>query len=149
MSWNRLLLGLLALVLCACQGSPVKRFESIHPGMDKHQVLEIMDSPNTTTRLHGQDRWLYVFYEDKIRFRKEVHFLDGVVVYSGDPHQVTGESSAEARDQKAFEDAAAEDARRERGYQDAKNNAKMFEAYENKVKGTQTVTPLPTFEEIK
>jgi outer membrane protein assembly factor BamE len=67
-----------------CQSYPLKEFETITPGMEKNDVLGKIGSPSTSLRFHDKDRWIYVFYDEKFRFVKEVHFLEGNVVYIGD-----------------------------------------------------------------
>lgn len=137
------------LVLSACQGSMIRSFEKVHPGMDKHQVLETVGTPTSTTRLHGKDRWLYRFYDDGIRFDKEIHFLDGIVVQSGE-YNPPAEQTAATVDKKneeretaiQAEEKAREDARR--------NNAALYSEYENEARGQSgKVRYLPSFVDLK
>jgi outer membrane protein assembly factor BamE (lipoprotein component of BamABCDE complex) len=62
----------------------LKEFESVHGGMSKSEVIEIVGGPQRTQRWHGRDRWEYRFYNtregDVIR---EVHFEDGKSTYVG------------------------------------------------------------------
>lgn len=147
----RLLLWTAALgfALSGCQTSMVRQFEKVHPGMDKHQVLEAMGSPRASTRLHGKDRWIYVFYEDDIRFEKEIHFSSGVATYVGGPWTPPPEASAEARDKKVEESnaqlIAEEDARKEA----RRNNADLYLQYEKSVRNHDEVKYMPDFQEIK
>lgn len=67
-----------------CQSSPLKDFSELKVGMEKGEVLDILGNPNHSGRFHGKDRWTYVFYDNKIRYKKEVHFDQGHVVYLGD-----------------------------------------------------------------
>lgn len=73
--------------LLACQTSPLKQFQSIQPGMDKDNVLETMGSPYSNVRSKGLDKWTYVFYDNQLRYEKEIHFKSGHVTYVGDPKQ--------------------------------------------------------------
>lgn len=83
------LVGSLAIVVGAggvvgCQTSRLKEFETVHGGMSKDQVLELVGGPKRTQRWHGRDRWEYRFYNttegDVIR---EVHFENGKSTYVG------------------------------------------------------------------
>lgn len=64
---------------------PGQDFAKVQSGMDKHSVLQIMGSPDTTLRRSGQDRWYYNYYEQNTPITKEVRFQEGLAVYSGDP----------------------------------------------------------------
>lgn len=83
-----------------CQTSMYQQFEQVNVGMDKDDVLQIMGSPQRTQRWRGKDRWTFVFYEDRIRFEKEVQFQEGVATYVGQTWQPPKEESAEYVDQK-------------------------------------------------
>lgn len=101
----RLLLILLTIsTLSACQSKPIRQFEELKPGMEKNQVLETMGTPWTVTRLHGKDRWFYIFYDDGVRLEKEVHFLDGKAVYIGDTWKPAEDKTAEITDKKNEQD---------------------------------------------
>ena len=144
-----LLLIFSTLWLAACQTSALKDFSSIQLGMDKDSVLARMGPPNTSTRLHGKDRWLYRFYDGGIRFDKEVHFLDGFVIYSGDGWLPEPEKRAEEKDKKnesLENDRLAAQAAREALQ---KNNPKAFESYEKEITGEEQIKYVPSFEAIK
>jgi outer membrane protein assembly factor BamE len=68
-----------------CQTNEIKAFSSLQPGMDKGQVISIMGSPQVSDRIHGRDRWTYVFYHDELKHVKEVQFTEGKSTYIGDP----------------------------------------------------------------
>ncbi len=81
------------LIACACTIEQKKQFEQIQVGMDKGQVLDIMDSPQRTERHHGQDRWTY-FIENpdaqnpiqrEQKVEKQIYFENGMSTYVGDP----------------------------------------------------------------
>lgn len=146
---RRLLLIVCAATLSACQSSMVRSFESLHPGMDKSQVLERVGNPDTTTRLHGQDRWIYKFYEDSIRFEKEVHFLDGILVYSGNGWTPAPEKSAVAVDQKVQQIEQTFQAEDQARAELKKQNAEEFRKYEESRTADKKVRYIPKFVELK
>lgn len=103
----RLSLGLVVLtsfISLGCQTSMLKQFNQVKSGMDKHDVIEIMGSPNRTERFHGKDRWTYVFYDEKLKHEKEVQFFEGTAIYVGDIWEPTEEKSAVVVDKKNAED---------------------------------------------
>lgn len=141
-----LLLIFCAYVVTGCQSSMVKQFSSIKPGMEKDDVLEIMGSPTRTQRFHGKDRWTYVFYDERIRFEKEVQFFEGNAVYIGDIWQPEPEKSAFNVDK----------LNEEKNLQiekimanEVKTNRQTVENYESKVKGLDKVRYVPSFEPIQ
>lgn len=140
---------LLSWTLAACQGSPLKDFETIRVGMDKHQVLEKMESPNASTRFHGRDRWIYSFYDHDIRFDKEVHFLRGTVVYVGDPVDPELAKSAAAEDRANDEIDAAYQKEVAARRQAQKDNAAMYREYERQVRNRDKVKYMPEFQDVK
>lgn len=89
---------ILFLLLNSCATNMSQQFARIQVGMEKDQVLALMDSPQRTQRWKGQDHWTYIFYDKDIRQEKEVHFDLGKAVYVGD-HQEPA-ISAENKDQK-------------------------------------------------
>lgn len=139
--------GLLAIYfLSGCQSSTIKTFDNLHAGMDKHQVLEAMGNPNATTRMHGKDRWVYNFYDDGIRFEKEVHFLNGVLVYRGDMYTPPAGQSAKEVDDKV---AAHEEAIEKKEIAAKEERKKALENYEKQASQTDKVRYMPVFMEIK
>lgn len=137
---------LLGLMTTACQTSMVKQFSDIKPGMEKDDVLELMGSPNRTQRFHGKDRWTYIFYDQRIRFEKEIQFFEGNAVYIGDTWQPEPEKSAVAVD-KVNEDKNARI--EEMLASELKENRRAFEDYEAKSKGSDKVRYVPKFEPIR
>lgn len=133
-------------LLSGCQTSLVRSFEQVNPGMDKHQVLQILGGPTSTTRMHGKDRWMYHFYEDGIRFDKEVHFLDGILVYSGDTYVPPKGKSAKEKDQQVAE---TEEQIQQKEKEDKEARAKALQDYESQVQGTKEVRYMPDFVEVK
>lgn len=93
-----ILMILVSLLMSACQTSMLKQFSELKPGMEKDDVLNLMGSPNQTQRFHGKDRWKYVFYDQRIRFEKEIQFFEGSAVYIGDPWQPEASQTASAMD---------------------------------------------------
>ncbi len=137
---------LLLFSLSACQTNMLNQFGKVQNGMDKHDVIEIMGSPTTKTRLHSKDRWVYNFYADKKRYEKEVHFLNGDVVYVGEPWKVEAEKSAEVLDQKNEELNAKLD-------QDDKarknESKKSYTNFENEMTGQNKVIYMPDFKPVE
>ena len=59
--------------------------------------LDIWENPSRTQRFHGKDRWTYIFYDQSIRFEKEIQFFEGNAIYIGDTWQPPEEQSAYRR----------------------------------------------------
>lgn len=134
------------LFLTACQTSMVKQFSEVKPGMEKDDVLQLMGSPNRTQRFHGKDRWTYIFYDQRIRFEKEIQFFEGSAVYVGDTWQPEPEKSAVAVDKVNAEVNAKVDAQIAL---EMKEQRRAFEDYEAKTKGADKVRYVPQFEPIR
>lgn len=137
---------LMALLTSACQTSMVKQFEEVKPGMEKAEVLAIMGSPQQTRRIHGKDRWFYNFYENKIRFQKEIQFFEGSAVYVGDISQPEVAQTAAAVDAKnakknqEIDDQIAADIEKHR---------RDYMNFESQSKGEDKVRYVPDFEPIR
>lgn len=132
-----------ACLLLACQSSPLKDYQSLHPGMEKDDVLGIMGSPQRTERFHGKDRWTYVFYDNKFRYEKEVQFFEGNAVYLGDPWQP--EVSAAQVDAK---NEAMNKAVEEELVKKFINNPAEYSKYEGDIRGTGKIRMVPQFQPI-
>lgn len=142
----RFLLFLLPFAaLTGCQTHAVDAFAEVKKGQEKREVLEIMGSPDATWRYHGVDRWTYIMYgDDNIRADKEIHFLDGKVIYVGKPM----EAIVSAGEQDALNDQTNAEAQKQ--MEEAwKARYKGFESYQEAVRPTAAPTPLPTFNEIR
>lgn len=138
-----------ALVLTACQTSMVRSFEKVQNGMDKHQVLETLGDPSTTTRLHGKDRWIYRFYDDGVAQEKEVHFTNGAVSYVGAPWNPPVERQAVTVDAQNAEKEAAIQAE-EKARDEARKNVNIsLEQMEREARGTDKVKYMPTFVDLQ
>lgn len=95
LSSARLYFVIMSLIaICACTTiEQKKQFEQVQVGMDKGQVLEIMDSPQRTERHHGQDRWTYFIENSEAqnpiqreqKLEKQIYFENGQSTYVGDP----------------------------------------------------------------
>lgn len=142
----RLVIVAAMLFLTACQTSMVKQFSKVQPGMEKDDVLEIMGSPSQSRRFHGKDRWSYVFYEDRIRFEKEVHFFEGKAIYIGDLWQPPEEQSAVAVDKRNAELNEKIDLEVK---QDIEKHRKAYDSYEAEVRGHDKVRYVPSFTPIR
>jgi outer membrane protein assembly factor BamE len=122
----------------------LSEFKRIHPGMEKDDVLTTMGSPQRTERFHGKDRWTYIFYEDRIRYEKEVHFFEGNAVYVGDPWKPeVSAAAADAKNEAENKAIADEVAKR---YQD---NPKAYSNYEKEVRGMDKVRYVPDFKPVQ
>lgn len=75
----------LMTTLAGCQTPREKEFEGVKVGMAKDQVLNTAGNPTVSRRWKGMDRWIY-FYPSADT-SKEVHFLEGKVVYAGGAYQ--------------------------------------------------------------
>lgn len=135
-----------ALLLTACQTNMVKQFEQVKPGMEKDDVLDLLGSPRQTQRFHGKDRWYYVFYEDRIRFEKEVHFFEGNAIYVGNKWEPPVEQSAAAIDTR---NAAANQATDEAIKKEEAENRASYSGYEAEVRGEDKVRYIPQYEPIR
>ncbi|UYL10333.1 outer membrane protein assembly factor BamE [Bdellovibrio sp. SKB1291214] len=136
----------IGLFTSACQTSMLKQFESIKPGMEKDDVLDLMGSPNQTQRVSGKDRWYYTFYDKRIRFQKEVQFVDNTAIYIGEVYQPPADQTAVAVDARNEERNKSLD---EQAKKEVIENRKAYDAYEAQTKGTDKVRYLPTFEPIR
>lgn len=132
------------LSLAACQMNPKKQFEKIKTGMDKGQVLELMNSPQQTDRKSGIDRWTYIYYNDEVREEKQVHFAEGLVTYVGAPVQ----PAVSAEEQDALNEAANQSLEQmARNKKQESNNA--FSNYEDEVRGTDQIRYMPDFKPVQ
>jgi len=122
----------------------LKEYQSITPGMEKDDVLAKMGSPQRTQRFHGKDRWTYVFYEDRIRYEKEVQFFEGNAVYVGDPWQPEASAAQVDAKNEASNKAIEDDVVKK--YQD---NPKAYSNYENEVRGMDKVRYVPDFKPVR
>lgn len=135
-----------SLFTTACQTSMLKQFGEVKPGMEKDDVLDLMGTPTRTQRAQGKDRWTYVFYDNRIRFEKEVQFFEGNAIYAGDIKQPESIKTA------AAVDLAHETKNREIDEQiarDVEKHRRAYEIYETQVKGDDKVRYVPAFEPIR
>lgn len=136
----------IGLFTSACQTSMLKQFESIKPGMEKDDVLDLMGSPNQTQRVSGKDRWYYTFYDKRMRFQKEVQFADGAAIYIGEVSQPPAEQTAVAVDTRNETRNKQVD---EEIKKEVQENRKAYDSYESQTKGTDKVRYVPQFEPIR
>jgi len=131
--------------LAGCATSPKSQFTQVQVGMDKDQVLDIMESPQRTQRWHGMDRWTYIFYSEDQRTEKEVQFAEGKSNYVGnvfqppvsaDEQDVLNENSN--REVEALLQALKED------------SAKQYSDYDDGGgRGSSTIRFVPQFEPVQ
>lgn len=131
-------------LLVSCQTNMLKEYHKLNPGMEKDDVLELMGSPQRTQRFHGKDRWTYIFYDNKVRYEKEIQFFEGNAIYVGDTWEP--EISAAQMDAKneASNKTIEEDTLKK--YQD---NPKAYSNYENEVRGNDKVRHVPSFKPVQ
>lgn len=126
-----------------CQSTPTRDFSKLETGMEKPEVLEIMGSPNRTQRWKGKDRWTYIWYDQRTREEKEVHFEDGKATYVGNRYLPS--VSADQQDQlNEVTNAEVESSLKKNREQAARN----LEDYENETKSSET-DYVPTFEPVQ
>lgn len=133
-----------ALLLTACQTNMLNEYNKLHLGMEKDDVLEVMGSPQRTQRFHGKDRWTYVFYQDRIRYEKEIQFFEGNATYVGDIWQPEVSAAQADAKNEAENKAIAEETVRK--YED---NPQAYSNYEKEVRGTDKVRYVPNFRPVQ
>lgn len=139
-----LLFLLSCLFLSGCAYSQKKQFDKVQVGMEKNDVLELMDSPQRTQRWHGMDRWTYIFYENDQRQEKEVHFSDGKANYVGEVFQpkVSASEQDQMNENSNQEVEALVQARKN-------DSANFYQNYESQVQGTDGIRYVPQFEPVQ
>lgn len=135
--------SLFILIFTACV-SPQKRFEKIQVGMEKDQVLEIMESPQNTRRDHSVDRWTYIYYDHDLRVEKEVQFSEGKTIYAGDHPKPA--VSADEQDKLNDEANKAVDQQIAAKHQENQNN---YDKYEDDAKGSSEIRYVPQFTPVQ
>ncbi len=143
---NFILLVFILACLSGCQTNLKTAFDEIKPGMDKDQVLEMIGGPRAVTRFHGKDRWFIIFYQDGIRYEREIHFSNGIADYVGESYKAPEEKQAATVDKKNEESNAV-------AYKELVESRSQFgqgaEEYEKRIKGTDKVRYVPEFESIR
>lgn len=134
------------ILASGCQTNMLKQFDKITPGMEKDDVLEMMGSPTTSLRFHGKDRWIYVFYEDKLRFEKEIHFFENNVTYKGERWEPSPENQASKIDSKNEKEAL--EISKQNAQRDL-DNKNAYDDYLRRVQKTDRVNYMPTFEPVQ
>jgi outer membrane protein assembly factor BamE len=141
-----LIFAFIFLSLTACQTNMKKAFEEVKPGMDKQQVLEAIGGPRAVTRFHGKDRWFIMFYEDGVRYEREIHFLNGIADYVGENYVAPEEKQA------AYVDKKNEESNEQVFKELVESRGQLGlgqEDYEKKVKGMDKVRYVPKFEDLR
>jgi len=133
-----------SLFLTACQTNMLREYNKLHLGMEKDDVLNVMGSPQRTQRFHGKDRWTYVFYNDHIRYEKEVQFFEGNAVYLGDKWEPEVTAAQVDAKNEASNKSLEEDTVRK--YQE---NPQAYSNYEKEVRGNDKVRYVPTFKPVQ
>lgn len=139
----------LCFLMISCQTNMARQFDKIKPGADKDAVLDLLGNPRNITRIAGEDRWYYLYYQEDIRQQKEVHFRDGLVVYSGDRKKPTPEIDPVAIDSKNSELNKKLDDEAESRKEASKNAYTNYLKFEKKVKKENEIQYLPEFETVQ
>jgi outer membrane protein assembly factor BamE len=134
----------ISLMLNACATNMGRQFERVQVGMEKDQVLALMDSPQRTQRWKGLDRWTYIFYVDGVRQEKEVQFRQGTATYAGPPPKP--EITAQEIDQKNEKENTELEAALK---QQIDTNKRSFQIYEDNVSGTDQIRYVPEFKPVE
>lgn len=130
--------------LSACATDMRQQFEHVKVGMEKNDVLELMDSPQRTQRWQGKDRWTYIFYEDNTRFEKEVHFKEGIANYVGDVYK----PAITAEEQDAINEKANQEVETLEKTRQAENRS-SYSDYEIQSKAQDKVRYVPQFKPVE
>lgn len=133
-------------LLLGCQTHLLKEMESLTPGMEKDDVLSKLGSPTTALRMHGKDRWIYVFYDDKIRLEKEIHFFGGNVIYIGEKWEPPYEKQAHVID---TQNEKQQEELQRRVDQERQSNRDSYEEYLRRAHFNDRVRFLPEFTPIQ
>jgi outer membrane protein assembly factor BamE len=134
------------LALSGCQTRMKRAFDEIKPGMDKGQVLDLIGGPRAVTRFHGRDRWIIMFYDDGVRYDREIHFKEGRADYVGAPYEPPPEFQAASVDQKNAE----KDLEIYEELMKARSEfGQAAQEYEDQVRGQDKVRYVPRFEPIQ
>lgn len=139
----------LCLFLVSCQTNMAKQFDKIKVGSDKDAVLDYLGSPRNMTRMGGEDRWYYMYYQDDVRQQKEIHFRDGLVTYVGEKKKPTPEIDPVAIDSKHADLNKQMDQEAERRKEASKNAYTNYINYQKKLKKEDEVQYLPDFEPVE
>jgi len=87
----------LILTLASCQTPRHKEFDRVRLGMLKTDVIDVAGGPTRSQRWQGRDRWIYQYEPGPSQqLTREVHFVDGKVIYAGPP--IAPAVSAEEQD---------------------------------------------------
>ena len=139
----------LCTFLISCQTNMARQFEKITPGKDKDAVLDLLGNPRNMSRMGGEDRWYYMFYQDEVRQQKEVHFRNGLVIYSGDRRKPTPDVDPIIIDSKNDELNKKLEEEADRKKEASKNAYTNYIKYEKKVKKEDEIQYLPEFESLE
>lgn len=86
MKWIQTTILALSLInFIGCASNPISEFPKIKRGMEKTDVVEILDSPYRVFRVNDTDVWVYRFRKEDTWESREIHFRDGVVQFAGSP----------------------------------------------------------------
>ena len=135
---------LFSSLLAACAYHIPSHFEQVKVGMEKNDVLSLMESPQRTQRWRGMDRWTYIYYDQEQRVEKEVHFSQGKATYVGEV--LKPEVSAAERDQQNEASNLASDTQI---IEQHKTSLDSFSRFEQTVKTEDQIRYVPQFEPVQ
>ena len=78
-------IGWTLLFLTSCAGNQPRALDEVRTGMDKDRVLDVVGNPKRTFRESMRDHWIYVYFQNKQEWRREIVFEDGKVSRIGRP----------------------------------------------------------------
>ncbi len=136
---------LIVYINTACQTRTLKQFEQIKQGMEKDQILEIMGSPQKTSRVNSTDKWNYIFYDQENKYNKEIHFVEGISTYIGDP--ILPPITAEKQDQ--INEDSNKNLEQILAQQKLEKENKSIEQYEKSIKNNNEILYVPQFVPIE
>lgn len=142
MGKSLLALAFVLISLSGCQTNLKKAFDEVKIGMDKDQVLDTIGGPRAVTRFHGKDRWFIMFYQDDVRYEREIHFSNGIADYVGESYVAPAEKQAAYVDKKNQES-------NDQVFKELVESKSQFgqgaEEYEKRVKGNDKIRYVPNF----
>jgi outer membrane protein assembly factor BamE (lipoprotein component of BamABCDE complex) len=84
-STRKLVLILSLFLAFGCASVQIEDVKKVKRGMEKTDVMEILQSPYRVFRVNDTDVWVYRFRRNDFWESREIHFRDGIVQFSGEP----------------------------------------------------------------
>ncbi len=134
----------LLIMSLGCSTVPEQRqFSKIANGMPKYEVLDRLGEPTRVRRSQGRDRWTYIYQHKGIQVEREIHFVEGKVVYVGNPP--AAKVSAEQADEENRR--TTEDNEQSRVLKKAEKR-NLYENLEKDMKGNPSKKKVPDYNEL-